>query len=340
MRIITGIRGVLTAAVVLAGSANAQQAEICNAALASGIRDNYYVLTERDQFEQYQKRLCDARFSSYQAFQSGASGFKLDIPLAEGLLGLSGTSENKASKFNENYQKYCEATYFDSSYRERFVSYTSRVSAALADSWLECQKVHTGIWLAANQKGIYISVTPQENFAEFTVNVSRRTATTTPLRVADITPSGVASCVREGKPFGPGSEAVTNEFAFTCTKPQHRAISISVDTSEGLSNTVLVPAYTSKIAEINDRLTRENRQLNDSLRSLEQRLSAIGVAKADEQIHQPRVGGNRKQWTDESSCPDGYYVAGFVGQDHDGGGYCYDCMSRFNVICRPFSTKK
>jgi len=122
---------------VISSASIAQQAEICNAALSSGIRDNYYVLSEREQYEQYQKRLCDARFSSYQSFQQGASSLKLDIPLAEGLLGLSGSSENRTGKFSETYKNYCESNYFDSQFRQRFTSFSSRVSVALTDSWLE-----------------------------------------------------------------------------------------------------------------------------------------------------------------------------------------------------------
>lgn len=318
----------------------AQNAEICNAALASGIRDNYYILTEREQFELYQKRLCDAKFDSYQSFQQNASGLKLDLPTAEGLIGLSGTADNKNGQFKESYSRYCSSTYFDSQYRERFTSYSSRVSAALTESWLECHKVHTATWLAANQKGIYIAVTPQENFSDFTVTVTRRTADGTPMKISDLTPAGSYSCVYQGKPFGSGISVKNFEFAFTCTKPQHKALSISLDTSQGVSNTVHVPGYTSKIVELNDRLTRENKTLTDSLRTLENRVSKIGTSRGDEQINGPNAGGGNKTWTATSACPDGYFVAGVTGQDQDGGDPCYNCMTNFNVICRPIVSNK
>ena len=62
----------------------AQEAEICNAVLSSGIRDNYYLLSDKDQYVQYQKRICNANFSSYGQFTQDSASLGLDVPLAEG----------------------------------------------------------------------------------------------------------------------------------------------------------------------------------------------------------------------------------------------------------------
>ena len=104
---------------------------VCNAALSQGLRDNYFLLTERQQFESYQNRLCDARYSSYDAFKSGATNLGLSVPVAEGLLGLSGSTESRSGQFSEKYSKYCSSTYFDKEYKERFSSYSNRPDSAI-----------------------------------------------------------------------------------------------------------------------------------------------------------------------------------------------------------------
>lgn len=317
LRIVTFIFALAT--LLLATAVHAQVPEICNAALSGGIRDNYYVLTEREQYELYQKRLCDAKFSSYQSFQSGASSFKLDVPLAEGLLGLGGSTENKSSRFQEAYSRYCESTYFTSQYRDRFVSYTSKVSVALTESWLECQKTHVNAWLTANQRGVFISVTPQENFADFTVSVTRKgNVDLKPIRINDITPAGVFSCVRNGQSFGAGATVTQNEFQFTCTKPQHRTVAIAIDSNDGVSNTVNVPASVSKLAELNDRLLVQTTSLKEAMQSMHERtnsrFSKIRFTKACVEVQ--NCGAS------PPACPSGFRDTGFTEVDSYPGGRC------------------
>ncbi|WP_202842425.1 hypothetical protein [Luteimonas saliphila] len=338
MRTIQAVGTILVASIC--GSSNAQQAQMCNAAISTGIRDNYSIMTEQEQFELFQRRLCDVKFESHENFNSSAAGLGIDIPVAEAIIGLSGSTESKRSSFREKYSSYCEANYFNAAYRSAFSANVSKVSAVLANTWLECHKMHTAAWLAANQKGIYIDVTPQENFSDFTVTGKRYTPDTGPMVVTDITPAGSFSCHRNGAPFGSGAKVDTNEFTFSCTKPPQKTVTISLDTSKGVSNSVTVPAYSSKIEELSSRITSENRILQDRLAIVEAQLLRIGTASENEKQPQPRIGGNKNGWVAESSCPAGYYVSGVVGQDHDRGDYCYDCMSRFNVICKPVVSRE
>ncbi len=80
-------------------------------------------------------------------------------------------------------------------------------------------------------------------------------------------------------------------------------------------------------------LEEENKKTLEMLREMDSRIKAIGAATSE--LEQPFVGGGEKVWTATSRCPDGYYVVAVKGRDHDTGRYCYDCMSKFGVICRP-----
>jgi hypothetical protein len=101
-------------------SATVQQPDtaICNTAFSQGIRDNYFVLSENDQFKFYQQRLCSANFTSYQSFRSSATGLGISIPLAEGLLGLSGSDE-------QNLRSFCNST-------KAFAKITSSVARTIS----------------------------------------------------------------------------------------------------------------------------------------------------------------------------------------------------------------
>jgi hypothetical protein len=132
--------------------------EVCNAAFSQGISDNWYLFTERQQFEAYQHRLCRAKFQTYEDFQSTGATLGLDIPLAEGLLGLTGTFDQKKTQFSQSYEKFCTATYYAASDHQRYQSYISQVSSALTQSWNKCQELHLNAYL--QQKGVFLSVAP------------------------------------------------------------------------------------------------------------------------------------------------------------------------------------
>ncbi len=316
-----------------------QEAEICNAALSSGLKDNYYVLTEREQYDQYQKRLCDAKFSSYSSFEEGTSSFGLNVPVAKGIIGLSGDQQKAEGQFKKSYSKYCESTYFDSSYRDRFQSYSSNVSTALAESWLECQKTHVNAWLALNQLGVFLSVTPQDNFSDFTLQVARKTAAVDPITISDITPAGAMECNREGAAFKPKEKIDRREFTYTCSKNPNKSLRVSMDTSDGISNTVTIPSQTSKLSElnqkiivINNELKGENASLKAQLQSVQSQINSVGSSKTDDTRDWATSGA--KSWTATSKCADGYYVVGVTAHDSDGGGYCYNCINHIRVVCR------
>ncbi len=258
---------------VLAVPCSAQDVNSCNAILADGVRDQYDFFTLREQFELYQKRLCDAKFSSYESFRSGASSLKLDVPLAEGLLGLDGSTESKSSRFQQAYSNYCESTYASSEIRSVFASQLRRVSEALANSWGECHRNHLDAWMELNKTGIFVSFSLESNFRDFTVTVNRRgnIDTRRSVTINDVHPSGRVSCVREGRLVVPRSKVALNQFSMTCTKEAHHEISFSISTDDGVSNALRVPAETSKLSEMEERLQMQEADLRATIERLRAR---------------------------------------------------------------------
>ena len=334
-------RRFLLTSILLSISSNAwsQQAEICNAAFSSGIRDNYNVLTERERYSQYQHRLCDTQFDSYDNFQQSASSFELNIPVAEIIIGLEGNHDQKSNQFSEKYRKYCRSAYSQDNYRDRFISETSRVNEALAASWLACQRIHVDAWTATHNYGLFVSASVQDNFSEFTILVNRRTAVVDPIVITDISPAGGLQCHRGGEAFEPGVSIDRREFTFTCSKFPNQSLQVVLDTSDGTSNSIKIPSRHSKIAELNDKILKLNsvilQQKNfllDEIKGLRSNLSSVGNSTED--ITQEFVRSGQTTWTGTSRCSDGEYVVGFVGKDNDDGGYCYNCINQFKVICR------
>ena len=163
------------------------------------------------------------------------------------------------------------------------------------------------------------------------------------LKQVTIVPDSAMRC--EGVPAAfPHLVTATNTVNLTCSRSSERQIVNGIIVESAKDATVILqlganpwpitlPAYQGSVY---DSLANRLKEIETTLYKVSARTLSIGSASDAERQAQPRVGGNNNGWTAESSCPVGYYVAGFVGQDHDKGGSCYDCMSRFNVICKPF----
>jgi hypothetical protein len=290
----------------LSSSVLADIQESCNAVLSSGIRDNYFVFSKREQFELFQKRLCDTQYNKYSDFKSGTSEMGVDVPFAEGLIGLTGSAELKSNNFSETYKKYCESNFFNYSQKDQFISYSSKVNSSLTESWLACQKSGINAWLTANQKGIFISATPSPDLSTFAITVNRKNSVSTqPIKINDILPSSI-SCTRGKGTFGVGSTVDQNEFQFECTKPPSKQIDVSIDTTDGVSNKVMIPAITSRLDELQDSidaLTEKNSVLSQKLSSRVDRIvSGKGCI-----ISSPALRDVADEWQ-EFNCPTGSYL--------------------------------
>lgn len=293
----------------------------CNAILSSGIRDNYFVFSKREQFEIFQKRLCDVQYKTFSDFNSGSSELGIDVPLAEELIGISGTTEAKSSKFSESYKNYCESNFFNYSQKDRFISYSSKVNSSLTESWLTCQKHGINAWLSANQKGIFISATPSADLSSFVITVNRKNSVgIEPVRINGIHPAAVR-CTRAGTNFGIASAVRQNEFQFECTKPPSQPIDVSIDTTDGVSNKITIPAITSRLDELQDALITQTEKNNETIQKLTSRIDRVVSGKGCTNTS-PSFRDVADKWQ-TFSCPAGSYARSIHFQHPRGKDYVY-----------------
>lgn len=272
--------------------------EVCNVAFSQGIRDNFELLTERQQFEVYQTRLCDARFSSYQSFRETAAGLNLSIPLAEGLLGLSGSDAEKSAVFTQNYQRFCSATFFDSQFRERFQSFVSQISSALTASWNRCQELQLNAFLQS--RGIFVAITPFGQLDNFLVEVRvRQPGTPTPTIIRSIGPENRVECIRAGQRVTPNTQIDSTEFQMTCTKHPALDVPFVVETNFGNTPRVNIPAGTTRILELLEQMSSLRTDVTRDLERLQRSSLPVGtivISTLSPSEFQARFGNAEVRW--------------------------------------------
>lgn len=326
----------------LAAQSNANT-QVCNVAFTQGIRDNYHVFSHREQFAIYQKRLCDVNFSTYQAFRDAATSLGLDAITAEGMFGLTGTDAEKSAVFSQKYRSFCGDTFFNEQNRQRYQSYISQVSPALTTNWVRCVEAHLNAWLNIN--GVFASVSPNDSFSGFVVQVKVKTPAAQPITINALHPDGAVTCTRQGQPISqfPSQPISSNEFTLTCAKNPNQPISFVIETNFGQSQVVTVPAATSKILEMEDRITALQSALNTLNGAISQGDSSLGqrITSLDDKVNS-RTSASWKECQnvpvgpDKTHnlglgdwCPNGWYI---VGLDFNGSPSLHVAVAK---CCRP-----
>ena len=250
-KIAIGLLGILP--VVFSNQVLADPAKVCNAALAGGMKDSYSLLTKQEQFSMYQDRLCKSNFSSYQSFESGAAALKLNVPFAKKLLNLGGSFEKNSQIFKGNYSTYCNSSFYDNQNSDKFSLEINTVSDALAHSWLECKKSYFINWFEENETGVYAAFFEASGYDEFSVEIEVKSdVSNTPVKINSISPMSRLSCRRGDDNVKAGYEIDQKKFVFTCMKPAHQKINLTIETSYGVTNTLTIPGERSKLTELND----------------------------------------------------------------------------------------
>jgi hypothetical protein len=248
--------------------------EVCNAAFSQGISDNWYLFTERQQFEAYQYRLCNAKFESYQAFQAAGATLGLDIPLAEGLIGLTGSFDQKSGQFKQAYEKLCTSTYFSASDHVRYQSYISQVSSALTQSWNKCQELHLQTYL--QQKGVFLSVAPIGQTEQFVSRLQIKNEFTGNVTITALHPDQSVDCYRGGTKVMPGTTTINiRDFSLTCHKDPSAELAFTVETNFGQSNQVRVPAGNQRLAEVLGNIEEMRARFNERLAAEQTRVDQM-----------------------------------------------------------------
>jgi hypothetical protein len=122
-----------------------------------------------------------------------------------------------------------------------------------------------------NTHGVFANVSPFESFSGFVVQVKVRQTGTTgaqPITITAIHPDSIVKCRREGQLIQfPGQPINSPEFSLTCEKNPNASVPFVIETNAGQSQAITIPAASSKILELSDKLNALQATI-DSLRSI------------------------------------------------------------------------
>jgi len=241
---------------------------ICDTAFSKGIRDNFYLLLEKDQFILYQSMLCNEQFSSYQEYKEKTTSLGLSINISDVVIGLNGSQANKESTFKENYQKFCSSDYYESEFHSRYESKIDQINTELVKSWKECSLHYLDAWMELNKKGLYIDITPFDNFSQFLVTVKRSSVLIAPNIIESIG-TNRAECYRGAEKIIAGETKIhQNEFTMVCSKNPTQEIPFLIETQEGFSNMVIVPKENGRIEELQTEINRIQSKTDELLKTI------------------------------------------------------------------------
>lgn len=243
------LRAFIALFLCLTPRAFSQVPDICSIAFTQGIRNNYDVLTEEDRFNLYKQRILNLKSDTYESFRASAQSAGIDLPLAEGLLGLTGKNDEKQSQFKSHYEEFRSATYNQAKYRYYFQSHTSEISSDLLRSWNTCVSLYYATWVS--QKGVAASIVPLDDFRRFVVTLDVKPSFLNKVKIIALEPTGQVACrYSNDLPVQPGKTTIdTAAFTMTCSKDPSIVIPFVVNTGAGRSETITVPAASSKVAE-------------------------------------------------------------------------------------------
>ncbi|HYK01314.1 MAG TPA: hypothetical protein VE974_06130 [Thermoanaerobaculia bacterium] len=220
----------------------------CNTVVTE-IKDHYSLYSEKELFTQYQSRLKRVDSSSYSAFASSVQTLGLNLPLAEDLLNLKGTSDQKSSEFQAKYSEFINSTYEQYAHREVLSVRSDTVSAVLAAAWNRCYEIVSTMLL--QQQGTFIAADPIGGFDNFLVTVyTRGPVAGEKVTIKAIEPAKFITCYYGHQAVTPGMQFDSTTFDLTCSKDLTMFSPMSVETNVGKSQKINLPSATSKISDL------------------------------------------------------------------------------------------
>jgi hypothetical protein len=241
------VGGLLVVSCFQLSAATTSDFDRCNPVIAE-IKDHYSLYSEKELFTLYQSRLKQVDSSSYSAFASSVQSMGLSLPLADDLLDLKGSSEQKSSQFQAKYSEFINATYEQYAHREVLAIRSDTVSAVLAAAWNRCYEIVSDNLL--KQNGTFIAADPIGGFDNFLVTVYTHAPTGEKVTVRAIEPAGFVTCYYKHQPVAPGQQFDSTTFDLTCSKELTIFSPMSVETNAGKSQKINLPSAKSKLAEL------------------------------------------------------------------------------------------
>ncbi len=234
---------------------------MCNAVFNNSIRNNYEVLSDKQRFKLLQSQLCSANFESYSSYSASAASLGIDVPVADIVLGLSGSASEKSGSFKQSYAAFCTSSYDRYQFRDLFQSKASEISSVLLNSWNKCIETQKDAFLG--RQGVFMSLSPNSDLKTFIASIEVRNSITTGARLQAVHPDGLVQCRRGGKLVAAGYMFNSKVFDLTCAKPADRDINFSVETDQGKTPIAALPAVVPKETQVLNRLEADLRLLRD-----------------------------------------------------------------------------
>ena len=324
-------------------SAFAQDRAACADILKSGVFDEHLVTSEQNRFSQLQDfvRSSTAQNSS----DLSGSGRSLGLNL-EGVLTLNFGGHDAATHFSEWRSAFLQSKISDFASNDTFAMAARRASDSIVNAWKAC--------VTTLPDGFFLYVTPDEDYAGFTVHTSYKPAgQIRPFKIKSVVaPNDVHCEIDLPRTVDSGRDV------FRCAKPPDKSVNFVLATDEvGPSNEVIVPGRTGdRLQELSSRLdalaARQQSELEQVKRNAQE--AATG------QLRQLRQG--LATWSDPETvtyplsydrgdkdaapalpgmyeprrmyCPAGTYVVGLRMWTRNNGADCAGCTSALALICK------
>ncbi len=234
-----------------AASSVAQPPELCNVAFSQGIRDNYETFSQQERFDFFRARLLSIQAETFQQFRERASSLGVNIPFAEGILGLTGSDEQKRQSFQQRFAEFRTSADAQTRAFNYFRSNVSVANNTLVESWRSYVDRYLETYMRLRGLGTFLEVTPYGDGSRFIAHVTVRSDQVGAHVVQAIFPDDPSVvCSAGGQRVVPGTEFSVNRFRMDCTKNPGSEIPFSITFQRGPSNEVQVPGVGSRFAEM------------------------------------------------------------------------------------------
>lgn len=336
------------AAFVFCQPATAQDSELCNAVLDFGIRNNFNAISQQSRYEQFRDIICELDHDTKTSFFEAGGEVGVIVPLMESILGIDAGGDTSESTFQSRRQEYCSSSFVEGEFSDIFVVQSNPVSQVLTTAWNNCHRDYINAWVSQRNLDVSIEVTPaaepdRDGRHSFDISLTRHSNVGGRLEIENYSRPNEAECEVNGRP-AIGYRTTSRSILLNCRKNPSTSIGFRIQTSEGQSNLVTIPALPNEVDEMRllySRLLRQVNELESALHDTQSELATaqaalgeIGSAQGISREGGLATGAGRT-WRSESRCPAGEYVAGVAAYDNDAtSNSCPSCMTGLQVLCR------
>jgi hypothetical protein len=230
-------------------------ATACGKAISGfSFTNSYDLLTESQQFNEYQSRLCQLQREDYKSFSSSASSAGFDMSVADTTIGFSDSDKNSSGMFRSKLNHFCASNFATYDRADDFKQSIRKVSSDLANFMKYCVKVQGHV--LSQETGAFVTIEPEGGFENFVANlVVKNQGQTGSVLVNTIAPEKMVKCWYRGVEITRGTKLDSYSAPLSCTKDPTREIHLVISTNLGTSQSALVPAQQDRLQEIADQVT-------------------------------------------------------------------------------------